>query len=583
MFNLIQTQEALRGLPLPDVMKYANGSSPEVPAYLALTELNRRKQLEDTQNAFESTGIPTVKDQIQSSLTASPQGQVNPTAQASQIANPTNTPPQLAPSPAAPPQQIAMPTAPVAGVNPSAPPRMASGGLTSIALPHMFNQSSYQNGGIVYFGDSEKNPKEDQQVKTTSRFEQLIPDFLKPGNDRQKEYLARVQAYKDLIDINKRGPGFFGQANAEEIAKNDADLKAADARLRGNNQQSTIAPSTITPITSQAQMDVQDRENGRGAPIVKPTAVPANPNQQASATSSAQVKPPPFLPEQFKSTIPNAADVQSPEAIYAQQNKIKALAGVSDDPMKEMKERYQKLEDKRAEQEKGDQWNNLMARLSAFSQAAPEKGFGYQSAVASEAAGKMQKEQEALRDKQAVEMNALQMSVAKEDDARKRGNAKGVEDEIAVQKKLKLDILKLQNEEKMVESSYMNALTNRAELPFKATNAQANMIQAQRPHALNSIQSLEDLYQNNPELAKMYLGQAKVGVMTKEDAYKAVLLDPKSFALSETQKQEAADKLYNWANGKNNPPSAEKYPPTTVVNGKTLYLHPDNKYYSTRP
>ena len=48
MYNLVQAQEALQGMPTTDVMKYANSQNAQVPAYLALAELNRRKQLEDT-------------------------------------------------------------------------------------------------------------------------------------------------------------------------------------------------------------------------------------------------------------------------------------------------------------------------------------------------------------------------------------------------------------------------------------------------------------------------------------------------------------------------------------------------------
>ena len=162
MFNLIETQQALKGLPLPDVMKYANGNNPTVPSYLALSELQRRKQIEDTSASFYGQP-PTVKEQIESGLIVLPQGQVNPT-QAPQGVNPTAMPPQLAPSPNMPPP-MANPTAAPAGVQPNAaPPRMmAEGGLSNLPLPHMFRQTSYADGGIVYFGDPAKNPDEEQQ------------------------------------------------------------------------------------------------------------------------------------------------------------------------------------------------------------------------------------------------------------------------------------------------------------------------------------------------------------------------------------------------------------------------------------
>jgi ABC-type branched-subunit amino acid transport system ATPase component len=197
--------------------------------------------------------------------------------------------------------------------------------------------------------------------------------------------------------------------------------------------------------------------------------------------------------------------------------------------MKDIKDRYAKLEGKRAAQEAEDPTNRLMARLSSFAMAAPEKGFGYQGAVSYEAGEKMQREQEALRDKQAVEMNALQLSIAKEDDARKRGNAKEITQAIADQKAAKFKIAELRNQEinsfanmTQAETGRFNAQTNAAELPIKQQTSNAQLISAQRGHAPNAIQSLESLYARNPELAKLYLGQGKVGVMTLEEAYKAV-------------------------------------------------------------
>jgi hypothetical protein len=76
---------------------------------------------------------------------------------------------------------------------------------------------------------------------------------------------------------------------------------------------------------------------------------------------------------------------------------------------------------------------------------------------------------------------------------------------------------------------------------------------ARRGHAPNAIQSLEALYSTNPELAKMYLGQGKVGVMTLEEAYKAVATDPRNMGLTDAEKQKKATELHRWAAGQNAP------------------------------
>lgn len=62
--NLIQVQERLKDLPLQAIMAYANGMNPDVPPYLALGEMQRRKRLEqEAQPAEAPTG--TVKDQLE--------------------------------------------------------------------------------------------------------------------------------------------------------------------------------------------------------------------------------------------------------------------------------------------------------------------------------------------------------------------------------------------------------------------------------------------------------------------------------------------------------------------------------------
>jgi hypothetical protein len=66
MFNLVQIQEDLKGLPTQAIMSYANGQNPQVPPYIALAELNRRKQLEQSiQQGQQAAPQGTLKDQIE--------------------------------------------------------------------------------------------------------------------------------------------------------------------------------------------------------------------------------------------------------------------------------------------------------------------------------------------------------------------------------------------------------------------------------------------------------------------------------------------------------------------------------------
>lgn len=134
--NLVQIQEHLKDLPMQAVMSYANGQNPQVPPYLALGEMNRRKQME--QKAAEPPK-GTVKDSIEQQvglmqLQKLRQGQM---AQQSAMQG-ANAPmiPQGTPEPA---------------VQPEAEMAMAGGGLTSLPVQDMH----FGSGGIVAFANLE--------------------------------------------------------------------------------------------------------------------------------------------------------------------------------------------------------------------------------------------------------------------------------------------------------------------------------------------------------------------------------------------------------------------------------------------
>jgi hypothetical protein len=536
MYNLIQTMDAIRGLPTQDVMKYANGSNPDVPAYLALAELNRRKQIEDTSSAFYGQQ-PTVKEQIESSLTGAPAGQVNPAAPSQGQTNPTNLPPQLAPSPTAPSRALGAPQvniggAPVGQVNPASappmPPRglpptgMARGGLASLPLPHMFRQTSYAGGGIVAFADG----TEDKTVRDAANARQLQED--------REGFLSGLKGFgaaaADILTLPQRaaaGVVNTGIRGARAVTGMDIPYIYGDSPDMVNSMTPYYDHFIRKPeekakadAKKETASDVEDREAGEAMrnQKVQPNAVPANPNKQASATTSGQVRPPAFKEN------PAMADMTD-EQLFARRKKLEELAGVSSDPMADIKKRYAAIEARRAGQEADDPYNRTIERLAEFATAAPEKGFGYQAAMSAKAGAKMEQEQNALRDKQAIEMATLQGNIAKEDDARKRGDVKGVEEARAAQQKNKMDL---------------------ADLEVKRMNAQANMIQAGRPTQYSEMIALA---KNNPELFAKIQGQSKSGMMTLEEAYKAVIQDPMNATLTEEQKRQKAKELYNWASG----------------------------------
>jgi hypothetical protein len=158
--NLIQIQSDLQNPALvtnETLLKYANGANPQVPSFLALLEMNRRKQIDEGTKSYEASNQASIKDQIASRLT-------QPTQTATGItANPFNTNMGAAPqgiAPMANPFTRNLAQGP-AGINPTAAPVQANtapirpitgaeGGLMSLPVDH-FNQKNYAGGGIVAF------------------------------------------------------------------------------------------------------------------------------------------------------------------------------------------------------------------------------------------------------------------------------------------------------------------------------------------------------------------------------------------------------------------------------------------------
>jgi hypothetical protein len=157
--NLIQIQEHLKDLPTQAIMSYANGQNPQVPPYMALGEMNRRKSME--QRAAQAPSS-SVKEKLESELNQ--QIALPGVGQGMNMRiNPAGMPrpmpavqPQMAPQmpkmpiqPAArpmPPQQMSQP-----GSIPAGAPGMAAGGLAE--LPVRKDIFNYAPGGIVAFAD----------------------------------------------------------------------------------------------------------------------------------------------------------------------------------------------------------------------------------------------------------------------------------------------------------------------------------------------------------------------------------------------------------------------------------------------
>jgi len=189
--NLVQIQERLKDLPTQAIMSYANGQNPQVPPYLALGELNRRKQMEQ-QAAQPPQG--TVKDNIEQQmglmqLQKARQGQM---AQQSAMQG-ANAPmiPQGTPEPE---------------MQPEAEMAMAAGGLTTLPIGDM----EFGSGGIIAFA---KGGDEGEEL---SRKE--AREILK--RMKQREGTEPRDVIEPPPEVDTSIPGFqAGNRFAQEMAK----------------------------------------------------------------------------------------------------------------------------------------------------------------------------------------------------------------------------------------------------------------------------------------------------------------------------------------------------------------------------
>ena len=282
--NLIQIQDRLKGMPTQAVMAYANGSNPEVPPYVALGELNRRKQMEQ-QAAQPPQG--SVKDNVEQSLMArngAHQGVLGVPHPSMQQAQEPVQMPQGAPTAQAPD----MPTE-----------DYADGGV--VALPVRNEMFNYAQGGIIAFaGDEKKNdPKTGQRVSdeeekssTAGIFLRKIGDWIgeqqEKGRALEQGVRDKQAAAKEIRDVE---PGLFEQLTPSERKAREDQL--AVLQQLSNPQSNQVSAPTAPAVTQQTAPAPVAEAPDQASPAARPQYVPtggiaSNPAGNAAAQYLAQ-------------------------------------------------------------------------------------------------------------------------------------------------------------------------------------------------------------------------------------------------------------------------------------------------------
>jgi hypothetical protein len=201
----------------------------------------------------------------------------------------------------------------------------------------------------------------------------------------------------------------------------------------------------------------------------------------------------------------------TPEEAAARQREIQKIAGVSEDPYAEARAYQKGIEERQAEERKGNAMDRLLAQAEAFATADPTKGFGYHAAASSAASRKIEADQRAIREKQDTVNMEFRRNMAKEEDARRRGDATGITTALQKQKedqaaweKLQMEYDRLDQQRYTTAGNIRSADVNEAKIPIdifqagtgreqaKSSAAQARTAAAQAERNAKHQQFMED-------------------------------------------------------------------------------------------
>lgn len=236
MLNLVQLQERLKDLPMQAIMQYANGANPQVPPFLALGELNRRKKMQESaqaEQAKEMAGAPSVKEQLEQATGI----------MALQAQQPQQMPQQAAP------QQMAAPMPAVGmakgGITRGMDPEMLKKMLVMAALKKrggidqlpmrsdMFKRGDYAGGGIVAFqegGAADVINAALEEQETADEFEGMELSPL------QKLRIKKMKEQQGLPGVLERRKAFgLPEEAPDTTARTRADLERREKELQGSD------------------------------------------------------------------------------------------------------------------------------------------------------------------------------------------------------------------------------------------------------------------------------------------------------------------------------------------------------------
>ena len=223
--NIIKLQDQLKGLPDQTLAGYVQNPTGEVPTYLALSELQRRKTMREK---YQQEQAPTTT--VAEDLVAPPPQE----AQGLASIAPDQMPPEMM---AQAPQM------------PQAPVQMAEGGLAELDVGDMYDEQNFASGGIVAFdngGDVQRFVE-----GGTSRIEDWYTNLRTKNLEKQKENKLINELLTEKYRIES---DIFSALTPEQKAAQNNALTQIDAMLAEAKAKKEGANKNATDVKPQADM-----------------------------------------------------------------------------------------------------------------------------------------------------------------------------------------------------------------------------------------------------------------------------------------------------------------------------------------
>lgn len=214
--NIIKIQDQLKGVPDNTLVGYVQNPTGSVPTYLALSELQRRKEMRSKYQAAQPQDKTVAEDLVQESqpgIAALPEGQ---------------------------PMQEAMEPPPEMPME-----QMAQGGLAELDTGNMYDENNYANGGIVAFAG-----REGSYVQADDPYGNMYSSDLERAIALKQYELDKKKRLQD-----KTFPGFL---STPPTKPEQFDINALAAKVGKGGYDSTLESPSLTDAEVAIKKAIED-------------------------------------------------------------------------------------------------------------------------------------------------------------------------------------------------------------------------------------------------------------------------------------------------------------------------------------